>query len=74
MTTYQLTTAKSTSTHNSLSGCVIEQREMQGSFAEVSRMAGQSVMATVSVDDDHIDWSESDESVVAQIEHALSLE
>lgn len=73
MNTYRLTTAKGTHT-GSLASCIAEQRELQGAFAEIALMRGDVAVAEVSVDDDHIDWSDDDDGVLSQIEHAISIE
>ena len=74
MTTYKLTSAKGEYT-GSLESCVAEQRELQGSFAEIARLYSDGATSVeVPVDDDHIDWTEDDAGVVAQVEHAMSIE
>lgn len=70
--TYRLTSAKG-EFRGTLAECVEQQRESCGSFAEIAKMRGDSVLCEVSVDDDHIDWSEDNDGVVAQVEHALSI-
>ncbi len=73
MKTYRLSSAKGMA-EGTLAECVAAQRELCGAFAEIAELRGHVVLAEVSVDDDRIDWSEDDDGVIAQVEHALSIE